>query len=172
MRHLTDDEIQDYLDLNPTDNREDIKEHLDACDRCRRKLEDYQIIAGQLNADHIPALSPDFAASVMSAIEPETHVVPDREPSKSVMWLSTVAVIVLGIVSTIYFTGFSVAKKVFTLFSPANVPEPSFVYRYKEYISGLDLDFSLILAIVLVLAVIVLIDRMIKKRRKPVSFMI
>jgi len=172
VRHLTDDEIQGYLDNHPDSDREKIRAHLDICGQCRSNLENYQIIAGQLNTDHIPALSPGFTDAVLSAIKPDTQDVPVEEPSRLIAWMSAAAVFILGIASTIYFTGSSVAKNIIALFSPANITEPSFVSRYKEYISGIDLDLTLVFAVALVLAVIALIDRMIKRRHKPVSFMI
>lgn len=170
MKHLSDDEIQGHLDGDTSYSREEITAHLETCPMCRLRLEQYKSIFGELNIDSIPSLPPEFAASVMAGIRPEkpVSIFPRLTP-----WLSYAAIFIFGVAVSIYFMGTSTLKQIFRALSPSNIPEPSFIATYKNYLTGLDIDYSLILAVILVLAVIALIDQMIRrKHQKPISFMI
>lgn len=68
MRHLTDDEIQDYLDHNPQANDSEIKIHLSECPVCSESLMLYQNIYTELSEEHEINLSPGFAAKVVGSL--------------------------------------------------------------------------------------------------------
>jgi len=168
VKHLSDDEIQNYLDGNSVDSREEITVHLEACRECRLKLEEYRVLSQELSVDHIPALSPAFAASVMTALERSE---PEKASTRIPIWMSGAALFIFGVVASVYFMGSETLRNVQGLLNPANIPEPSFVNRYKAYIDGLNLDFSLLLMVALVLLVIALVDQIIRRRHKTVSFL-
>lgn len=44
MRHLTDDEIQAYLDGTGPDLSETMESHISSCKRCRRSIETYRML--------------------------------------------------------------------------------------------------------------------------------
>ncbi|MEW5923495.1 MAG: hypothetical protein AB1746_05860 [Candidatus Zixiibacteriota bacterium] len=170
MKHLNDDEIQRYLDGDTSFSREEPMAHLEGCPQCRLRMEQYKAIFKELRVDNIPALSPNFAASVMEGIRPEkpVSIFPKLMPG-----LSYAALFIFGLAVSIYFMGASTLKQILLALSPSNMQEPSFITTYKNYLAGLDVDYSLILAVILVLAVVALIDQMIRRRhQKPISFMI
>jgi len=170
VKHLTDDEIQGYLDGDLPGRRKECAAHLEICPDCRLRLDQYRAIAAELKIDRIPALSPNFTASVMAGIGPEKPV---TIFPKATVWLSYAALFIFGIAVSIYFMGTSAVKQMVLALAPSNMTEPSFISTYKSYLAGLDIDISLILTVALVLVVIALIDQMIRRRQhKPISFMI
>jgi anti-sigma factor RsiW len=76
LKHLTDDEIQDYLDGNlPEEKTLSIKRHLDSCPACRQALRQYQTLYEDLQEDKGFELSKGFARAVLQQIptEPEAQ---------------------------------------------------------------------------------------------------
>ena len=70
MYHLTDDQIQVYLSKDEIKNIDDIKDHLQNCEKCRLNLKTYQQIYTALsNEDVLPTLSRNFAQTTISKIE-------------------------------------------------------------------------------------------------------
>ena len=69
MRHLTDDEIMDYLDLNPQEKAADIKIHLSECPQCRENLAVYENIYTELSEEPEIGLSHGFAAKVVGNLD-------------------------------------------------------------------------------------------------------
>ena len=68
LRHLTDDRLQEYLDRNTAKQDMELIVHLRTCDQCRRKLETYQFLYGELRHLPEPDLPPDFAASTAALL--------------------------------------------------------------------------------------------------------
>lgn len=53
LRHLTDEEIQDYLDGNVPSGNRYVQEHLRKCERCRKALLEYQSLYLGLKKDGV-----------------------------------------------------------------------------------------------------------------------
>ena len=70
--HLTDDQIQDYLEGNPSSNQAEILAHLVTCRQCRMAVADSQAIFDGLRNEAGFELSPGFAASVTRQVAPAT----------------------------------------------------------------------------------------------------
>ena len=68
MRHLTEEEIQAYLDAPPGEADAEIRHHLETCRQCREVLEDYETLYGKLADDPAYAIPHDLAASVLSGL--------------------------------------------------------------------------------------------------------
>ncbi len=71
MQHLTDDQMQDYLEGNPSDNQAEIIVHLASCRECRMAVVQYQTLFQGLKNDTGFELSPGFAVSVTRRVAPE-----------------------------------------------------------------------------------------------------
>jgi len=168
VRHLSDNEIQDYLDGNPVENREEIRLHLEICEHCRARMEQYETLVSELGTDDIPELAPDFAASVVDAVEP---VETEKSYSRIFAWLSAAAAFIFGVVVSIHFMSPSTLQSITKTLTPKNIPEPSFVSKYKEFLACLNLDFTMIVGVGLVLVLIALVDQLVRRRQKPVSFL-
>ena len=70
MKHLTDDQIQAYLDGDKIENINKIEEHLQACEKCRLNLNAYEQIYTTIKIENVfPALSPNFALNTLKEVE-------------------------------------------------------------------------------------------------------
>ena len=74
MKHLTDDEIQDYLDGNISKDNIDIEKHLQTCRECRNALNQYNDLYDELKDDSDIPLPKNIAQSVVSKISVKTEV--------------------------------------------------------------------------------------------------
>lgn len=72
LRHLTDEEIQEYLDKNLSlQTTLSVKRHLDACPICRESLKRYQSLYVGLSSDEGFDLPCNLARSVVSRLPVE-----------------------------------------------------------------------------------------------------
>ncbi len=67
-KHLTDAEIQDYLDGNADREDSTTAEHLDSCSLCKKNLYLYRSLYSGLSDDAGYELSVDFADKVVSSV--------------------------------------------------------------------------------------------------------
>ncbi|MFH2036024.1 MAG: zf-HC2 domain-containing protein [Candidatus Zixiibacteriota bacterium] len=169
MRHLTDIEIQDYIDGNLPGMTEKIEEHLHECADCRKTAREYQIIFNQLNADFTPVLAPNFAKAVMERVAPNVVPVKKRDLSFALY----LGVSLISLVVTFYFIGFERLLSIFQFQVPSlSVGEymESFFAPMEKYF---NFDFSYIVYTILALAIIGAVDYAFRHRpRKPISYMV
>ena len=66
--HLTEEQIQGYLDDQDSFDSKAIKEHLKVCASCQKSLEEYRKLYTALNTDLFSALPNDFSEQVVSAV--------------------------------------------------------------------------------------------------------
>ena len=99
MKHLNDEQIQNYLDRNFTDKTQAILEHLKICEYCRTKLEQYREIYGGLKQEIKFQLSKDFSESVLAKLPFES------ESKTSFYWMMVLVFVgmLLGIGSMFFF---------------------------------------------------------------------
>lgn len=69
MRHLNDQQIQDYLDREPGLNRAEIERHLSDCPACRNQLAAYKRLYKGLGDETGFMLSANFADAVIARVE-------------------------------------------------------------------------------------------------------
>ncbi len=70
--HLSDDKIQSYLDNRISKTEKSlIEKHLRSCTECMKKLENYEMIFGELDKELKVDLNEHFTDSVMSRIRDE-----------------------------------------------------------------------------------------------------
>ena len=66
-RHLTDDEIQEYLDTRSSELADRVEKHTASCDRCGSMLQHYASLYSGLGDDSDFNLSIDFTKNVIEA---------------------------------------------------------------------------------------------------------
>lgn len=96
--HLTEEQIQIYLDNEDNFEKIYIEEHLKSCASCQNNLEGYHGLYSALKKDPFPDLPKDFTAKVISAIS-------DPEESRWQLFESgfTIAFFLFGIAASLYF---------------------------------------------------------------------
>lgn len=71
MNHLSDEQIQDFLDGNLPEREEEIRAHIESCTRCREEVDRYRSLYLELAAAPENALAPGFADRVVAGLQPE-----------------------------------------------------------------------------------------------------
>lgn len=98
LQHLTDEEIQDYLDGNLSeDNALLARQHLETCPLCRKAVKQYQSIYVRLEDDQGFELSKGFARSVVNKLPAEAE-------AKSYSGIINIILAVMGIVVSLGIT--------------------------------------------------------------------
>ena len=67
--HLSDNDIQEYLDTQ--NNKNKVESHINGCAECAILLAEYQSFYSTLSQDQQPQLSKDFIANTMHAVQEE-----------------------------------------------------------------------------------------------------
>jgi hypothetical protein len=99
MRHLTEEEIQTYLDGPSGEHDTGIVRHLRTCKQCREVLETYKALYDGLSADPAYAIPHDLAGSVLSALglgKTERRL---RVPGDVVLIACAIATMLVGLVA-------------------------------------------------------------------------
>jgi hypothetical protein len=68
LNHLSDEQIQNYLDNLESNDKAEIENHLQHCPRCTRNLQIYKEMYHHLGHNSIPNLSKHFPRLVMAKI--------------------------------------------------------------------------------------------------------
>ena len=158
VTHLTDEEIQDYLDGNLSHQKRIFLEaHLKTCDSCQAALKQYQSLYVGLKQDQVFDLPKSFAKSVIARL-------PMAEKAKSGFNYSDILLGILAILITA-FTSFyyldlgSLGKRL------TNIPLPHYeigttlVEAAKGLVAALEGNLSLLVVGILVLLVTGALDR-------------
>ena len=104
LRHLSDEDIQAYLDGRLVHRVKLIERHLLECDSCREKLEHYRAVFQALKQDTTPSLAPGFPDRVMAAVAKEPAA---KATDSFVSWLSlaAAAIVIVGLGAVQYLVG-------------------------------------------------------------------
>ena len=100
LAHLTDDQLQDYLDGNLSSVSNTVGEHLEECQLCQEALEEYKRLYAGLKDHRGFELSPDFAKSVLSQLQREFVVKSRKQRYAGILW--SLLGLALGICTTVY----------------------------------------------------------------------
>jgi len=103
-RHLTDEQIQDFVDGNIGSDFAAIAGHIEECARCRVAVDQYKALSAGLSVDTGPTLSADFAARVAARL----HAAPDWTlalVAASIAAVAAVLVVVFGFEPILEFAG-------------------------------------------------------------------
>jgi hypothetical protein len=170
VRHLSEDQIQEYLDNTIVSGKQDIITHLDSCPICRSRVKEYETLFLQIKETEPEFLPADFASKVMTAIETESSGIGQRST-----W--SVIFVILGTLVGLITIGYFVnLRPLADLFNVSDVRQYCSVILFDgiKDITGLfNVDIGTILYVGLTLIVIAAIDIIIRhNRRRPVSFLI
>jgi len=165
VRHLSDSEIQDYLDGNISDR--EILSHLNQCRRCQSRVNQYRSLFAGLAKDRIPPLPSGFSAKVMNKITAEEKL------SRDFPWafLLVAAGLLAGLISVIVFVNPAVFSR---LFSPTGVTgylDRILFSKINVILSAFNMDTPLPVFVVLALLIIGGLDFIVRRiKHKAVSF--
>ena len=144
LNHLTDSDIQNYLDGNLTHKQiSTIEQHIADCESCKNEVANYHELYQGLKEDTGFKLSPNFSQSIILKIQgdlPITFHIRIRDVFLSVIGL----IFALGI--TLYYVDFKPLIKVFSNNFSAQIGNSiAVVSNMKGLHEGLNLDFNLFL---------------------------
>jgi len=164
LRHLTDEEIQEYLDGNLSPQDVSLFEtHLKSCPHCHESLRQYQSLYAGLASDEGFKLSESFAKSVISKLSVEVK-------PKSRFNYANVFLTILGIVIALGITFYYVdLKSLGQAISRVLIPQyefgSTFVASVKSFLMGLNGNLSLLAFAGLTLLIIAALDRVLVQPR-------
>lgn len=157
LRHLTDEEIQQYLDGGLTKGQTQLHTHLETCKFCQKELQQYKSLYMGLSKDVNFALSANFANSVVARVQVDA-----KRTSHVRLWNIVFAALVMiagAAAVTVYFIDFEFLSdsisKIFGVFGYLNL---AIFSPIKNYLSRLDMDFRILALAGLVLILISAID--------------
>lgn len=172
MKHLNDNEIQDYLDGNLFERESEIAAHLDLCPTCSEKAKHYILLINKLGIDTVPELSDNFVKSVMARIPANTVVTTESNALTRplVYSLSSLAAALLAL---IYFFDFGSLLNSGRLTGIHELFNGLVSSIYKGISGIIPFEMTMIISVGLALLAIAGIDYIIRhNRQKPVSYML
>lgn len=171
IEHVTDGQMQDYLDGNLSPERVLVFEgHLETCQQCQTELAQYRSLYSELKTDVAFALAPDFSASVMQTIRAEAKKA----------WLARLWNILLpllgsavGIGVMVYYVDFKPLVKAFgDSLNPNRYFDNVALTSLTEVLNKLNVNLSLIVFAGLSLLAVILIDQLLSRyKTKFFSYM-
>jgi predicted anti-sigma-YlaC factor YlaD len=162
LTHLTDEQIQEYLDNGPGKATESVAAHLENCPSCRAAVAEYRHFYQQLTDDTGFELPADFAASVIARVAPALQ----QRSRFSIVY--PVAAALIAVVTSLYlfvdFSGFfnSMKDSFSILASFDNVVLKS----AGAFLNGLNLKANLVVATGLMLVAFVVLERLFLNLRR------
>jgi hypothetical protein len=171
LRHITDEEIQDYLDGNIPEENKYIQEHLKACERCRKALLEYQSLYLGLKKDQGFELPASFPKTVISKL-PEEEIARSR-PKYFEFAFIILGILIAGFVS-VQFINF---RPLLNIISGIQIPLSGFIYTFihsfEILLKTLNINTSLIIFSALTIIIIKVLDYIIlHPKQKPISSLI
>jgi hypothetical protein len=143
MNHLSDEQIQKYLDKNNSLNRTDIEKHLKTCDSCQKNLMIYKQLYSGLTDETGFMLSANFSESVVSRIK--------KKEEKSKNFFEGLLLVIAGLFSVgllFYFT--NLGKVLLSVFQKNSA-------ELKPFIVGIGNIFGSNLILILFAIIILLL---------------
>ena len=142
FKHLTDMEIQDYLDDNlPQEQSGIVQNHIENCRSCQNELKLYRNLYGGLKEEPAFSLSPNFAASIVSRIEVE-----QAGSFRLKLWYIFLSILGIGLAlgTTFYFVDFApLIKSMTSLPTPQLSTEKFSVIT--NFLGKLNINLSLLI---------------------------
>jgi predicted anti-sigma-YlaC factor YlaD len=165
-RHLTDDELQSYLDSDLLDNREWIEAHLQVCEHCREELASYQELCSELTREVGFGLPPEFAESVVSKI-----LRPGATASRKglLSLLASIFALAVGFAALGYFTDL---KPLLGFAEHIGYETTSLIISisssFSQLFSALNMNTHLLLYVAMVLVLTLILDQVLLHKKRPV----
>jgi hypothetical protein len=167
MKHLSDEQIQDYLDGNPREDLNEIESHLQTCGQCREELERYRVLSQSLAEDPGFELSAGFAADVIAGMEESAAESFFFKVARIVLWMFGIAVS-FGI--AIHFTNMQTVVEQFRKMQAEGQGIFDSIWAaLQNLFSGSQNSLTLFALAGLVIVGIALLDRMLKRFHREVT---
>ena len=164
MTHLTDEELQNYLDGNISHNQESIfEQHIQGCKKCQAEFEHYQSLYTGLKEEKDFALSPGFSINVMKAVHAKA-----KHAWLARLWnvLLPLLGIAVGIGVTVYYVDFKPFIKAFgDSLNPSRYFDNTVLTSLTDVLSKLNVNLNLIVFAGLSLLVVILIDQLLSRHK-------
>ena len=164
LRHLTDTEIQDYLDENLSQKQTSVlKQYLESCDSCQNELSKYQYLYTGLKNDADINLSPNFSQFLISKI---------REESTEIFHIAfrdilfSIIGLLIAVGTTLYYVGLKPLAASFNSMLKPQVDNSIAIFStFKQLLAGLNININLLVFAGLILLIIIALDRILYKYR-------
>ena len=169
MKHLTDEEIQNYLDRNLSREIALLTErHLETCPLCREAVKQYQGVYAGLDEEEGFELSKGFAKSVVKMLPPQGE-------TKSPFDLLNFFLMILGVIVaagvTIRYVDLRPLGRAFSHVLPGPELGSGVVAFVEDLLIGLNGNLGLLILGVLTLLIIGGLDRLLlQPRHRRVRF--
>lgn len=170
LKHVTDEQIQDYLDGKLSMEKHWIPTHLESCDFCKKQLNQYQNLYAALGKERNFKLSPNFSDSVVARLQEVSAAA-----FKLRVWHIELSILglIIGMGAALYFIELKPLLGIFTQFGSTaqkylNLEAFSII---TNYFSGLNINIGLLGFAILIILVMTAIDHfIIQSKRKLISF--
>jgi hypothetical protein len=164
MTHLTDEELQNYLDGNiPSSQISIFEQHFERCAQCQLELEQYRHLYVDLKKDEAFNLSLNFSDAVMQAVQSRA-----KKAWLARLWniLLPVIGIAVGIGAMFYYVDFKPFLKVFAdSMNPGKYFDSGVLSELNQVLAKLNLNLNIIVFAGLSLLAVILIDYLISRHK-------
>lgn len=162
MTHLTDEELQKYLDGNISSAQIPIfEQHIESCEKCQSELAQYRSLYAGLKADVAFDLSPGFSNAVMKAVQAEA-----KKALLARLWnvLLPILGVAAGIGVMIYYIDLKPFLKIFSdSLNPSRYLDSTALSNLNQVLAKLNVNLNIIVFAGLSLLVVILIDHLISR---------
>ncbi len=176
-KHLTDDQLQEYLDGNLSDSDPCVR-HLKSCPSCQRALDNYRALYGALETEPGFKLSPEFIDKVISQLpEGKTPAIKETKGRAKIYdRIIAFASIAAVMAAAFYFINpVTLIKSVFGWTDQSFSSGNQILNSLSGYFSGLGINPMMFLLTALTIITIAVIDYIISRRKlrhKQVSLIV
>jgi hypothetical protein len=155
IKHISDEDIQSYMDGIDMENRAFIEEHLNSCTLCHNTLKAYQEVYQGISNAEIKELSPEFSDRIMADLERKME-----NKSQLKETLSLIGLFLVGSTVSFYFVNpFSSLPNLFkALFSTT-------IQYIEELLPTFNGYSSIIIMVVLILIIVEVLDKKVVKTK-------
>lgn len=169
LKHLTDDEIQDYLDGNLSqENALWVKKHLETCPLCQEALQQYQGLYVGLKSDKGFDLSKGFTKSVIKKLPAEGEM---ESRFNFVNTFLTILGIIISAGVTLYYVDLRPLGRAFSHILPPHEFGSVLVAFIKSFLVGLNGNIGFLIFAVLTFLFIAALDHFVfQPKYKRISF--
>jgi len=165
MTHLTDEDLQNYLDGNiPISQISIFEQHIESCQKCQSELVQYRSLYAGLKEDVTLDLSPTFSNAVMKAVQAGA-----KKALLARLWnvLLPIIGIAVGIGVMIYYVDFKPFIKVFAdSLNPGRYFDSAVLSELNQVLTKLNVNLNIIVFAGLSLLAVILIDYLISRHKE------
>lgn len=166
LKHLTDAQIQEYLDGNVSKNSW-IADHLKSCGDCEAQIDEYSSLYSALEVEEKVGLSANFADGVVAKLTVQASATPGFQ-----IWQIFLAVLGFGVgLAAVYLIGINWVGKLFTGLGEFGKIFSGTLAIISNYFAGINLNFGLLGLAAFALVFMVFLDHFVfQPKQRALSF--